>query len=157
MNVTIDEDFHAQKHYVMGELAQIRDSLEDSIKQELDAIMQKVKESAISLCPKSSGALASSIEIDNSGTVQAGDFYGNSISAGSPDIINPITGKATSDYALLVHDGHAMPNGSFWEGVPFLTEAYLLYESEIENAIDRALKEISSNEPSAGKIAEVSD
>jgi hypothetical protein len=155
MTVTIDEDFHRQKHEAMAQLAQIRDGLEESVRAELDAIMQKVKEAAISFCPKETGALASSITLDNSGVVQAGDFYGNSISAGDPSIKNPISGKGTDEYALFVHDGHAMPNGYFYEGVPFLVEALLMYESEIENAVDRALKELGKTEPSASKVSEM--
>jgi hypothetical protein len=156
MTVTIDENFHQQKHYAMAELAQIRDGLEDELRAELDAVMQKILATAIDLCPKDSGALASSINLD-SGTIEAGDFYGNSIYAGDPNITNPKTGKSTNTYAQLVHDGHVMRDGSFYEGVPFLTEALLTYEAELESAVDRALKELGSIEPSGSDIARMSD
>lgn len=156
MTVTIDENFHQQKHEAMAKLATIRDEIEDELRAELDAIMEKVKEAAISLCPADTGALRSSISLD-SGTIQAGDFYGNSIYAGDESIINPKTGKSTAEYAQLVHDGHAMRDGTFWEGIPFLVEALLMYETELEDAVNRALKALGAVEPSASKIAEMSD
>lgn len=129
---------------VKKQLEEIRDNLEDEVRAELDSIMEKVKDMAIEMCPKETGALASSISLE-SGAIQSGDFYGSSIYAGSEDIINPITGKATSEYALFVHDGHAMPNGGFYEGVPFLDEAMQFYEAELELAVSRALAQLASD------------
>jgi hypothetical protein len=120
------------------------DDFEEQLASELDAVMEKIRDAAIELCPKDTGALASSITIDNSGIVSAGDFYGNSISAGSEDVINPKTGKPTSEYASLVHDGHAMRDGTFWEGIPFLTEAFDMYFEELEACVDRAMKELGA-------------
>jgi len=151
MTVTIDENFHAQKHFVMAQLSEIRDGIEDELKAELDAIGQKILAMAIELCPKDTGALASSISLE-SGTIQAGDFAGFSIYAGNDDIINPKTGKPTSEYAGLVHDGHEN-----YEGVPFLVEALMMYEDELSSAVDRALKELGTTEPSATKVAQMSD
>lgn len=156
MMVTIDPSFHDQKHFAMAELAQIRDGLEDEIRGELMAIMEKVKVLAIELCPKDSGALASSISLE-SGTLQAGDFANYSIYAGNESIVNPISGRPTSEYVLFVHEGHLMRDGSFYEGVPFLTEALQAFEAEIESCIDRAMKEIGSREPSASDITAQSD
>lgn len=153
MSVTIDNDFHRQKHFTMGQLSEIRDGLEEEIRLELEAVMQKILADAISLCPKDTGALASSISLE-SGVISAGDFAGYQIFAGSPDIINPKSGKPTSEYASMVHDGHALPNGSFYEGVPFLEEAIMLHFEELERAVERALKELGENEPSAGTVAE---
>lgn len=127
---------------VKRQLAEIRDNLESEVKAELDSVMQKIKLAAIELCPKDTGALASSISLDEHGAIQSGDFYGCSIFAGSDDIINPKTGKPTSEYALFVHDGHAMRDGTFWEGIPFLDEAMLMYFDELEAAVDRALKSL---------------
>jgi hypothetical protein len=102
------------------------------IQIELDAIWENVKATAVMLCPKDTGALAESITLESeggSGAIEVGgisadgDFYSNSISAGSADVINPKTGEPTDLYALFVHDGHAMPNGMFYSGVPFLVDA----------------------------------
>ena len=128
---------------VKGQLNDIIDDFPDAVATELQAIMEKVQETAIDLCPKDTGALASSINLEG-GSISAsrqGDFYEANIYAGSPDIINPKTGKPTSDYALLVHDGHMMRDGSMYEGVPFLVEALMLYEEELEEAVNRALQE----------------
>jgi len=44
-----------------------------------------------------------------------------------------------------VHDGHVMRDGSFWSGVPFLTEAIAMNEKELNDAINRALKKLGKN------------
>lgn len=123
----------------------VRDSLESEVTQELDTVMEKVLATAIELCPKDTGSLASSISLE-SGVISAGDFAGYQIYAGSEDIINPKSGMATSEYASLVHDGHAMRDGTFWEGIPFLDEALLMYFDELENAINRALQELGGSD-----------
>jgi hypothetical protein len=128
------------------ELADIRDNIAYEVALELDVIWQEIKEMAIALCPKETGALASSITLENQGgtgaiSVQGGDFYQSSIFAGSEDIVNPISGKTTAEYALFVHDGHAMPNGGFYEGVPFLADAVAAYENELESCVDKAMTE----------------
>jgi hypothetical protein len=124
----------------------LSDEIEDEVSAELDSVLELIKNAAIEMCPKDTGALASSITIGNTGIVSAGDFYGNSISVGSEDVINPKTGISTAFYASLVHDGHAMRNGEFWEGIPFLDEAMLMYFEELERAVDRALKEVAEKE-----------
>lgn len=140
-----EEEAHRVKMLLISQLEEIRDGIEDELSAELSKIMLAVQQLAIEMCPKDTGALASSITLDNSGAVQAGDFYGNTISAGSENIVNPVSGKPTAEYALFVHDGHAMPNGMFYEGVPFLTEAMLMFESELESAVDKAMKELSGD------------
>jgi hypothetical protein len=130
---------------LMDWLSGLPEELEEQIRIELDAVMQRVLEASISLCPKSTGALASSISLE-SGVISAGDFYGCNISAGDPSIVNPVSGKPTSEYAMLVHDGHVMRDGSIYEGVPFLEEALMMYEEEIEACVDRALSELGYNQ-----------
>lgn len=117
------------------------DDLEGAVAQELQEIMESVKDLAVELCPKETGALASSISLET-GVISSGDFFGCSLYAGDPDILNPISGKPTSDYALLVHDGHLQRDGTFWEGEPFLDEAMMAYEGELENAVNTALAQI---------------
>lgn len=157
MTVTIDNDFHAQKHFVMAQLAEIRDNLTTEVQAELALVMEKIKEAAISLCPVSSGALRSSINLEG-GEIQAStNSVEWNIYAGSPDIINPISGKPTSEYALFVHDGHAMADGTFWSGTPFLEEAILMYLEELENIMDKIMKSLGETEPSASDVARQSD
>jgi hypothetical protein len=157
MTVTIDEDFHRQKHIVMAQLAEIRDGICEQITTELDSIMLQVQQLAIEMCPKQTGALASSISTTG-GAISAGStFYEASISAGDPSIINPISGKATSEYAELVESGHTMRDGMFWSGVPFLEDAMMAFEGELSACVDRALKELGSIEPSASEVAATGD
>lgn len=155
MKVTIDDDFHRQKHEAMAQLALIRDSLCEQIINELDAIMEQVKADAISLCPKDTGALASSINLTGGAISSSSNFYEASIYAGDENIINPKTGKPTSEYAQLVEEGHEMRDGSFWEGSEFLSQAMQMHEAELEACVDRALKELGSINPSASKVAEM--
>ena len=52
---------------VGDDIRSLRDDLPNQIALELDEIWQKIKEEAISRCPKESGALASSIELESEG------------------------------------------------------------------------------------------
>lgn len=139
MSLILTEEGGEGKEIFLKQLKQISDEIEGEIAAELDAVLERIRDAAIDLCPKETGALASSITIDNSGVVSAGDFYGNSISCGDPNIVNPKTGVPTSQYASLVHEGHGT-----YEGVPFLDEAMLMYFEELEACVDRALKEITA-------------
>jgi hypothetical protein len=129
-------------------LVKLRDEMNSAIALELDAIWQNIKELAIELCPKETGSLASSITLESEGgTGQIGEsgaceFYSNAIYAGSDAIVNPKTGKPTSEYVLFVHEGHRTRSGEFWEGEPFLTEALDYYQAELERAVDRAFREL---------------
>ena len=151
--IGITESDDGTKGRTKQEVQDISDNLPEAIAHELDIVWQKIRDLAIDLCPKETGALASSIELESeggSGTISAtstsgGDFYSNSIFAGNDDVVNPISGKPTSEYAILVHDGHMMKDGMFWEGVPFLTEAVAAYEDELDAAVDRALDELGAN------------
>jgi hypothetical protein len=136
----IKEKFESEER-VKAQLAEIRDGLCEEIINELDSIMQKVLASAIELCPKDTGALASSINLEGGAISQGNDFYEANIYAGSDDIINYKTGKATSEYAQYVEDGHGT-----YEGVPFLEEAMMKYENELELAVNRALAELCTGD-----------
>lgn len=135
-----EKEAHEAKLENIRRLEEIRDNLEHQITTELDFIMQKIVARAIEYCPKASGALASSISLV-SGTISSAEFFDSSIYVGSEDIVNP-EGVPTSQYAASVHDGHALPNGGFWEGVPFLDMAMADYFEELETCVDRALKEL---------------
>lgn len=132
-------------------IQEIRDEIEMQVALELDIVWQQILEAAIELCPKETGALASSIRLEsesgyNRGAISVSgiagdDFYSSSIFAGRADVINPVSGEPTDLYALFVHDGHAMPNGEFYEGVPFLADAVDEYQDELDTAVDRAMTE----------------
>lgn len=132
---------HEIKMANIATLEEIRDGLCEEISNELDSIMLQIQQLAIELCPKDSGALASSISLTGGAISSGSDFYEGSIYAGSPDIANK-EGVATSEYALFVHDGHVLRNGDFYSGVPFLTDAIAAFENELEACVEKALREL---------------
>ena len=140
-----EAEAHAVKMQIISDLTEIRDGIEDELSAELAKIMLQVQQLAIEMCPKDTGALASSISLEGGALEKSAgpDFYEQNIFAGNESIVNPKTGVSTAEYALYVHDGHAMPDGSFWEGVPFLSDALAAFAGEIENAVQRALAEMT--------------
>lgn len=129
-------------------LQEIRDNIAHEVAMELDIIWEEIRDLAIEMCPKETGALASSIEIENMGGsgaigvsgISGGEFYNSSIYAGNFATSNA-RGEPTALYALFVHDGHSTPNGGFYEGVPFLVDAIAAYQDELDACVDRAMSE----------------
>ena len=151
------------------DIRSLRDDLPNQIALELDEIWQNIKNEAISRCPKESGALASSIELESEGgsgtigsgaTTQGGVIYENAIYAGNDSTFN-FEGQPTSQYAQAVHDGHMLPNGDFWEGTPFLEDALDMYEDELNNCVNKAMDELGTigdyNNPSTNALGSESD
>lgn len=146
MSTSISDDGSMQD--VEMSLQEIRDNIAQQVALELDIIWEQIKDLAIELCPKETGALASSVEIENEGGsgaimvsgISGGEFYNSSIFAGNFATSNA-QGEPTALYALFVHDGHAMPDGSFYEGVPFLEDAVAAYQNELDSCVDRAMSE----------------
>ena len=155
---------------VGDDIRSLRDDLPNQIALELDEIWQKIKEEAISRCPKESGALASSIELESEGgsgvvsvsgsAKQGAVIYSNAIYAGNDETFN-FEGQPTSQYAQAVHDGHMLPDGSFWEGTPFLEDALDMYEDELNNCVNKAMDELGTigdyNNPSTNALGSESD
>ncbi|MGA3110581.1 MAG: hypothetical protein ABSE15_00930 [Candidatus Bathyarchaeia archaeon] len=141
------EEKFRQEDEIIDMLENIRDNFPSAVAEELDAVWALIRDKAIELCPKESGALASSIELESEGgsgavsASQGATIYENAIYAGNDSTFN-FDGQPTSQYAQAVHDGHMMADGSFWEGVPFLEDALDAYESELDSAIDRAMSEL---------------
>ncbi len=142
----------------------IRDDLPDAVVAELDEIWQKIKDMAIELCPKESGALASSIELESeggsgkisSGTTQGAEFYHNAIYAGNDSTFNA-HGQPTSQYAQSVHDGHILADGNFWEGTPFLEDALDAFEDELSLAVSRGLNDLGIGDSSNASTDRLGD
>jgi len=152
MSVLIQEGPEGErtKRALIDSLGKLRRDFEEGnkIRNNLDEVIDKIVEMAIDECPKDTGTLASTIKaIDGSlggifgGGIKSLTVFNKTIMAGDVTKINPKTGKPC-DYASLVHDGHTTKSGGFWGGIPFLTNAMMAYEDEIEAAIDRALKEM---------------
>ena len=154
--IGIFESDNGSKERVKSWINEFKKEFSQQIAQELAEIMNSIYEEALEECPKETGALASSIRIVEGAGEGAGiseslggggeEIFCYSIVAGSDEDVNPKTGKPTSEYAMLVHDGHLMRDGSFWEGVPFLTDAIAKYEAELEECVQRALSELNANQ-----------
>jgi len=150
MSVGVFEESGGTKGRVMGSLMEIQERMDEMIAEQLEEVWQKIYDAAVAMCPKDTGALASSIKIIEGAVGEFGGgggtlerwIFDRSIIAGDAMIINPRTGLATDQYAFLVHDGHRMRNGMFWEGEPFLDEALAMYWDELEAAVDKAMKEM---------------
>jgi hypothetical protein len=148
MAMSLDISDNGTLEDVEMSLQEIRDNIERQIALELDIIWEQIRDLAIEMCPKETGALASSIEIENEGGsgaigvsgISGGLFYNSSIYAGNFATSNA-RGEPTALYALFVHDGHALPNGGFHEGVAFLTDAVAAFQDELDACVDRAMSE----------------
>jgi hypothetical protein len=117
---------------------------------ELNRVWNKIKQDAVSMCPKDTGSLAGSIRVVNSEAVDGLNptnksitVFDRAIVAGDSMKINPKTNGAV-DYAQFVHDGYMRQDGKLYIGVPFLTYALALNEVALENAVDRALQKLGN-------------
>ena len=160
MSIEMDIDDGGTVSGVEDTVNYIREELAGYIAEELAIVWLNIKNLAIEMCPKDTGALASSIMLESEGGgggiysgFQAisvsgnaggtgGEFYSDAIFAGDANITNPKTGEPTDLYALFVHDGHAMRNGGFYGGVAFLADAVDAYQSELDECVDKALDEM---------------
>ena len=146
MGMAITESDNGTKEEVKKQIILISKEMEQEIADELQSIMENlVLPRAIELCPKDTGALASSITLTG-GAIQksanvAGDFYECSIGAGDPNVINPKSGKGTDEYAYLIEEGHFLKNGQFYQ-VAFLEDALAEFQAELENAVFTALQQL---------------
>lgn len=152
MTIVIDEDDAGTKRKVINALERTRKDIATGgdIARELDRVWNAIKDDAYKLCPKDTGALANSIRVVKipTGAMIGGwskikeiSIFDRSIVAGDITKTNPKTKKPV-DYATWVHDGHKMPDGRLFTGVPFLTEAIAMHDEELNKAIQRALRKI---------------
>jgi hypothetical protein len=148
--IGLSESDNGTKMGVRETVRKMGEEFPEEVKAELEAIWKLIEEAGIDLCPKDTGALASTVkstEDESEGAISASssasnEVFNRSLIAGDESVINQKTGKSTAEYAGWVHDGHMMRDGTFWEGVPFLVEALLMYENELEEAVDRAMQKI---------------
>lgn len=152
MAVVIEEDDAGTKKKTKEAIARLKKDFEDGtiISKELEQVMIKIRNDAKVACPKETGTLAGTIRLSKIpmgamtggwSHVKAITIFNMSIVAGDLTAINPKYNRPC-DYATFVHDGHKMRDGSFWAGVPFLTEAIAANSGELDKAIERALKKL---------------
>jgi len=153
---SVTESDDGTKGRVKQTIKEIGEGLSDEVRKELEEIWAKIEEAAKDLCPIDTGALVSTIQSVESGggaisatSMTSNEVFNKSLIAGDESVVNKKTGKSTAEYAGLVHDGHATRDGIMWYGVPFLTEALMMYEEELQAAIDKALKELQGGKVGA--------
>jgi len=94
------------------ELEMLSEKIGEAVSESMN--LERMKLAAMAFCPVDSGALLSTIRVEQRSIYQA------ALIAGSMNVINPKTGRPV-DYARYVHDGTSkMP------GRPFLLQAVLL-------------------------------
>lgn len=149
MSMVLDETDFGGKAKIKKKVNEIDDNIKESLKDRLEIWWREVLNDAIALCPVDSGALQSSIRIVDASyapeqfqvTGETGNVLVDSIIiAGSSALNND--GVPCMQYALAVHDGHVMRDGkSIYMGVPFLANALLIHEAELEAILSNATDE----------------
>lgn len=144
--IGIFESDDGTKAECQKKLERFQEQLPEEIRKKLNAVWEKIWMDAIMLCPIETGALAASIKIIEGGIgglmggIAALAVYDKTIVAGDITVENPKTGIPTSEYALLVHDGHPTKGGGFVPANPFLLDALRMNEAELMEAVDEAMK-----------------
>jgi len=109
----------------------------------VDQIMNIVADFARAFCPIDTGALVSTIRVE---TPRAISEIPVLVKAIGPDVQSiqktVVAGDEMVDYALYVHDGHVAKNGTWVPPQPFLTDAWMASQPEIERLIFNYLAEI---------------
>lgn len=149
--IGITESDNGGKTRTQQALKKVQEDLPEKIRARLNAVWDKIWNDAIMLCPVETGALASSIKVieggmlGESGLIKAFTIFDKTIMAGDIIIVNPRSGMPTSEYALLVHDGHPTKSGGSVPAQPFLTDALAMNETELMAAVDDAMKLIGQD------------
>lgn len=158
MVVAIKEDDAGTKKSLEDALKRLQRGIEEGkeIRDELDTVWKKIRDDAKSFCRAmayDTGTLWGTIRISSvpSGMMLGGFskiksimIFDKAIIAGDITKINPKS-KKPCDYAMWVHDGHRDKLGKMVPPKPFLTEALAKNETELNKAIDRALKKLGKN------------
>jgi hypothetical protein len=153
--IGILESDKGSKGKVAKKLEEDNKKLNKDIQGSLDEVWDKIFEAAIMLCPIDSGTLLSTIRIvKNSpdillsggigGFPKAITIYDSTIIAGDEAVTRPDGYPCI--YAQWVHDGHFTPWGTWVPPQPFLTDAILMYEKELEDAVIRVIKAIEESD-----------
>ena len=161
MSVTIEEDDSGTKRAALLAMQKTASDFKrgQAIEEELNRVWDQIKMDAEIMCPKDTGALASTIRVVK---IPMGQMTGawsrikditmfdRSIIAGDFSVMNPKSHRPV-DYASWVHDGHRFRDGRIMQGVPFLTEALAKNDEELNKAVERALQRLGKQYQSGGQ------
>jgi len=112
------------------------------------SVLKDIKETAKYYCPKDTHALANSIRLIKNDSEQKLDkslaksksILNYTFIAGNPNKKNS-KGKPIN-YGAFIHDGHFMPSGRRYSGVPFFKLALEVHREELDEAIDKVWKKL---------------
>jgi len=160
----VSEDDAGTKQALKEHIEGLQDKLIEEAQSKLDAVWDKIFQSAIMLCPIDTATLVGTIKIEKGygATTEEGAFtdsftsataaggstksvivYDSTITAGDENKINPKTGQPCI-YAGWVHDGHYSTTGKWVEGVPFLEMAIFENSAELDDALNAVFDAIDA-------------
>lgn len=147
MSVILKESDDGTKQKVVKKIEEYDKKLDDTLRQKLDKVWDKVLWDAIMECPIITGTLASTIRIVEGafGGLMGGHIAGRmvfdrTITAGDETVTKPDGSPCI--YAQWVHDGFIHPrSGRLTRATPFLEIALERNFAELEKAINEAFGE----------------
>jgi hypothetical protein len=156
--IGIEEDDAGTKRGIIDNLEETKEKLIEEAQSRLSDVWQKIFDTAFMLCPVESGTLQSTIELiegdstsegasytpEGGGGEKAVTIYNSTIIAGNAGITKP--DGTPCIYAEWVHDGHFNRGGTWVEGQPFLEDAILEHEAELDQAINEMLDAIDAKQ-----------
>ncbi len=154
----IEEDDDGTKQGIVDSLNETNEKLIEEAQEKLSAVWQKILDTAIMLCPIDTGTLQSTIRLiegdstpegasytpEGGGGEKAVTIFNGTIIAGDENITKPDGSPCI--YAEWVHDGHFDRSGRWVEGQPFLEEAILEHEAELDEAINEVMDAIGAEQ-----------
>ncbi len=154
----IEEDDAGTKQGVIDNVNQINDKLIEEAQAKLQAVWQKILDTAIMLCPVDTGTLQGTVRLiegdstpegasytpEGGGGEKAVTIYDSTIIAGDENVTKPDGSPCV--YAEWVHDGHFSKSGRWIEAQPFLEDAILEHEDELDEAIDDVMNAIDAEQ-----------
>lgn len=158
--VVVYEDDDGTKGATIAQTNEVMDGVIEDAQTRLDAVWDKIFETAIMLCPIDTGTLVQTIRIEKGfgqgesgvegadiesfstpaagGSIKSVIVYDSTIIAGDENVFKP-NGQPCI-YASWVHDGHYSQAGQWVEGQPFLEEAIMEHIDELDEAVQQALE-----------------
>lgn len=91
---------------LMSKLAQVRVQGRFILASSLKELVERIYEESQMLVPVDTGALKESGRVEQTGMTRFGSSGEWAVIYGSDEVVNPKTGRPTSEYALVVHETH---------------------------------------------------
>jgi hypothetical protein len=154
--IVIEETDDETKQQLVEDLEKQNEKLHEDLQDSLSDIWQKIFDYAFILCPVETGTLQSTLRLitnepasewtsySGGGGNKVLTVFDSSIMVGDESVSRPDGYPCI--YGQWVHDGHFTPWGTWVEAQPFLEDAVLAFESELEEAIQKVTHELEKGE-----------